>query len=577
MKRSGNIIIKVFLGWIGICVFAVTWTLEILGNPQETNSQTRFKSQNFNQVGSSRGRINEVDFQINYAVFFTERTESVNVILSIPDSLADRQKVSEVQYSQPPERTWQKNEITYADFRFDNSKKQHTLRISGKVDIYRYDLATAISQGPRALPANPDLQKFLASEPHLEVDSEPIQQMAAQISAGNQVELVKQIHRHVTGHLKYVFIEDSRGALWAARSGRGDCNEYSSLFVALCRAKRIPARLAFGYSTSWTNTPRHAWAEAYLREYGWVPFDPSFNKQPFSDPAKLKPIYFYLSRDRTNPISQGGFEIRFAGDRPIITQTFTVNDQVIDTIGADDPNERKILDSPLYASLERQRRIFELGQKLRNDPLDIKTAQELARLREQQQLDRQAALKALILGLQAYQADRHIAAARWLEKAIQSPQALDLARTYLTTETLEQIRAKCHQRNIQALCPVCGGTHRADCSTCKGTGFVLCSECKGRGEHRHPNFKKRPPGYRGKIPTIPCPTCKGLGQVPCSKCRGYGEVNCERCSEEAATVDQVKTKRLTDEIHKLIRAVRYYQAGGIDLNASAAGLPYRLN
>ena len=45
--------------------------------------------------------------------------------------------------------------------------------------------------------------------------------------------------------------------------------------------------------------------------------------------------------------------------------------------------------------------------------------------------------------------------------------------------------------------------------------------------------------------------------------------------EEAATVDQVKKNLLADEIHKLIRAVRYYQAGGIDLNASAAGLPYR--
>jgi transglutaminase-like putative cysteine protease len=569
MNYSGNIIVKVFLTWIGIYVFFTgSGTLEVHGNPQETNSQARIKSRNFNQVPSTRGRINEVNFQINYAVFFAERTESANVILSIPDSLPDRQKIYDLQYSQPPERTWQKNEIAYADFRFDNSKKQHTLRIAGKVDLYRYDLDTAIAQGPRALPENPDVSKYLLSEPHLECDAEPIRQMADQIAAGNQVELVKKIHQYVASHLKYVFIEDSRGALWAARSGRGDCNEYSSLFVALCRAKRIPARLAFGYSTSWTNTPRHVWAEVYLNEYGWVPFDPSYNKHPASDPAKLKPIYFYLSRDRSNPIAQGGFEIRFAGDRPIVTQTFTVNDQVIDAIGADDPNERKFLDSPLYASLERQRRIFELGQKLRNDPLDIKTAQELARLREQQQLDRQAALKALILGLRAYQADRYIAAARWLEKAIQSPQVQDLACTYLTTETLEQIRATCHQRNTQALCPVCGGTLRADCSACKGTGFVLCPECKGRGEHRHPNFKTRPPGYRGKIPTVPCPTCKGLGQVQCSSCRGYGTVECERCSTQSAAVDQQKTKSLNDEIQKLSRAVRYFQAGGIDLNAS---------
>ncbi len=558
-------------------MIAGSWIAAVPGNPRGANPEIRLQSRNFNLADSLRGQINEVDFQIHYAIFLGNRTEHVNVILSIPGSLADRQKVYEVQYSQPPERTWQNNEITYADFRFDNTKQQHTLRISGKVDIYRYDLATAILQGSRALPVNPDLEKYLVSEPGLESDSEPIQQMAAQISAGNQIELVKQIHQNVTAHLKYVFIEDTRGALWAARSGRGDCNEYSSLFVALCRAKRIPARPVFGYSTSWTNTPRHAWAEAYLSKYGWAPFDPSFNKNSFSDPAKLKPIYFYLSRDRSDPISQGGFEIRFAGDRPIVTQTFTVNDQVIDTVGVDDPNARKILESPLYAPLDRQRRIFELGQTLRNDPLDIKTAQELSRLREQQQRDQQSALKALILGLQAYQADRYIAASRWLEKAIQSPKILDLARIHLTTETLEQIRATCHRMNTQALCPVCGGTHKADCSTCKGTGFILCPDCKGRGELRHPNFKTRPPGYRGKIPMAPCPACKRLGQIQCSSCQGYGEVKCERCSEAAGTVDPVKKERLADEIQNLIRAVRYYQAGGIDLNASAAGLPNRSN
>ncbi len=569
--------LKTFLTCISGCIFTLLGILAVRGNPQGANSQTRLKSRNYHQVGSSGGRINKVDFQINYAIFLGKRTEHVNVILSVPGSFPDRQKVYDLQYSQPPERTWQNNEITYADFRFDNSKRQHTLRISGKVDIYRYDLATAIAQGTRALPANPDVQKFLVSAPGLECESEPIRRIAAQIPAGNQIEQIKKIHQYVTSHLKYVFIEESRGALWAAQSGRGDCNEYASLFVALCRAKRIPARLAFGYSTSWTNTPRHAWAEAYLTGYGWVPFDPSFNKHPFSDPTKLKPIYFYLSRDRSDPISQGGFELRYAGDRPMVTQTFTVNDQMIDTIGADDPNERKFLDSPLYASLERQRRIFELGQKLRNDPLDIKTAQELSHLREQQQRDRQSALKALILGLQAYQAERYIAAARWLEKAIQSPHVQDLAHTYLTTQTLEQIRATCHQMNTQTLCPVCGGTHRADCSTCQGTGFVLCPECKGRGEHRHPAFKRRPPGYRGKIPMIPCPTCKGLGQIPCATCQGYGEVKCPHCSDQAALVDPVKKERLAHEIKTLTQAVRYYQAGGIDLNAPIAGLPYRSN
>jgi len=565
MKRSFDIIVKMKLIWLLGFNFVVARALPA----QEIVRSQKIKLRN--------PQVNRVNFEVNYALFLAERTQSVNLILSIPDSISNRQKVYELQYSQAPERTWREKEIRYADFQFDNSHKQQRLRITGKVEIYRYDLATAISRGQKELPADPDLRNYLSSEPGLEVESEAIQQMASQISAGNQIDLVQHIHRYVTGHLKYVFFEDSRGALWAARNGRGDCNEYSSLFVALCRAKQIPARLAFGYSTSWTNTPRHAWAEAYLTGHGWVPFDPSFNKYPYSDPAKLKPIYFCLSRDSTHPIAQGGFEMRFMGDRPMVTQTFIVNDQVIDTLGTADPNERHILDSPLYAALDRQRRMFELGQTLRNDPLDIKTAQALWQLREQAQLDEQSALQSLILGLEAYQAERYIAAARWLEKAIQSPRVLDLARTYLATESLEQIRDQCHRINTKALCPVCGGTRKADCSVCKGTGFVLCTACKGRGEVRHPNFPKRPSGYRGKIPMIPCPACKRFGQVPCSNCRGYGEVKCEHCTDPGETVDPVKKQRLADEIQELVRAVRYFQAGGLDLHDFPVGLPYQPN
>jgi transglutaminase superfamily protein len=524
--------------------------------------------------GANR-QTNKVKFEINYGIFLADGTQSVNVILSVPKSIPDRQEVYDIHYSQPPVRNWEKNEVSYADFFFDNSKKQYTLRISGKVDIYRYDLDTAISLGKKNVPANPDVQKFLVAERGLEVDAEPIQQMAAQITAGNQIDLVKEIHRRVTGHLKYVFFEDNRGALWALQSGKGDCNEYSSLFAALCRAKRIPARSAFGYCTSWTNTPRHAWAEAYLDGYGWVPFDPSYNKFPFSNLGKLKPIYFYLSRDHTNPISQGGFELRFKGVRPIINQTFIVNDQVIDTIGTGDPNQKKILNSPMYAALERQRLIFELGQKLRNDPLDIKIAQELGQLRKQVQLDEQTALKALVLGLEAYQAQRHIAAGRWLEKAIQTPRTLDLTRTYLKTQTLDQIRETCHQMNTKPLCPECGGTRRADCNACKGTGFTLCSECKGRGEHRHPNFKQRPKGYKGRIPMVVCPSCKRFGQVQCKTCQGYGVLGCQSCADQIANQDQTLQRKVNEEIQALIQAVRYFQAGGIDLNESHLGLPFR--
>ena len=64
---------------------------------------------------------------------------------------------------------------------------------------------------------------------------------------------------------------------------KGDCKDFASAFVVLCRSAGIPARMVFGYNpgdfdpVSGTRQIRpkhaHAWGEAYIPDYGWVPFD----------------------------------------------------------------------------------------------------------------------------------------------------------------------------------------------------------------------------------------------------------------------------------------------------------------
>jgi len=64
--------------------------------------------------------------------------------------------------------------------------------------------------------------------------------------------------------------------LWALEKRLGDCSEYSYLFVALCRAAGIPARIQAGFAFHSENEvleDGHMWAEYYLENYGWVPVD----------------------------------------------------------------------------------------------------------------------------------------------------------------------------------------------------------------------------------------------------------------------------------------------------------------
>ena len=63
------------------------------------------------------------------------------------------------------------------------------------------------------------------------------------------------IYDHVRDNVEY---RNGRlkGALAALRDGHGDCEELSSLFIAVCRANKIPAR------TIWV--PNHCYPEFYL-------------------------------------------------------------------------------------------------------------------------------------------------------------------------------------------------------------------------------------------------------------------------------------------------------------------------
>ena len=120
-----------------------------------------------------------------------------------------------------------------------------------------------------------------------------------------------------------------RGAVSALKIKKGDCSEYSDLFVALCRAKDIPARVVTGVSVqSDTKTAKHNWAEVYLKNYGWVPFDPSKGDVRFTALKErlfktLEPTYIYFSHIRNDDILDGFHYCKFTyfGDPIIVTDS----------------------------------------------------------------------------------------------------------------------------------------------------------------------------------------------------------------------------------------------------------------
>lgn len=83
-----------------------------------------------------------------------------------------------------------------------------------------------------------------------------------------------RLARWVFDHLEKASCDVAQAsALQILEERRGDCSEHALLYVALCRAAGIPARLCSGYVHIGSDWGSHAWAEIWLGR--WLGADPT--------------------------------------------------------------------------------------------------------------------------------------------------------------------------------------------------------------------------------------------------------------------------------------------------------------
>jgi transglutaminase-like putative cysteine protease len=171
------------------------------------------------------------------------------------------------------------------------------------VETKRRPLLTSFVR-PEALRSSSFLDQhieYLSPSPHADWGQElaRVARQTIDVAGDDVVGWVLALHRLVGARLTYapgstyvgVDVDD------VLQSGKGVCQDFSHLAVALCRAAGIPARYVSGYlftvddssgadlgpgEGDVVNVQTHAWFEAAVPGVGWLALDPT-NRQEVSD------------------------------------------------------------------------------------------------------------------------------------------------------------------------------------------------------------------------------------------------------------------------------------------------------
>ncbi|HEY44496.1 MAG TPA: transglutaminase domain-containing protein [Anaerolineae bacterium] len=155
--------------------------------------------------------------------------------------------------------------------------------------------------------SNPLYAMYTRPERFIEVSDPEIVALADQVVGAetNPYLIARSFYDYVVDTAQYKLLgEGLAGAKSLCTGGTGECGDYSALFVALCRAKGIPARPIVGYWAINGIDQTHVWAEFYVEPFGWVPVDPTIGQ---FEPGKRD--YYFGNMDNQRVILNKGYNI----------------------------------------------------------------------------------------------------------------------------------------------------------------------------------------------------------------------------------------------------------------------------
>ncbi len=140
------------------------------------------------------------------------------------------------------------------------------------------------------LPADGGFAQWTQPEPLVQSEDRTIREVSRRIQTARDIGkstrrvdldprvVAERLNQWVFANLEKKVSLSVPSAIEVLRRHRGDCNEHTTLYIALARAAGLPARGAAGLVYVGGKFYYHAWPEVYLGT--WVPVDPTFGQFP---------------------------------------------------------------------------------------------------------------------------------------------------------------------------------------------------------------------------------------------------------------------------------------------------------
>ncbi len=243
-----------------------------------------------NETGS-KPNITETEFVISYDVeriqtswlkslfdrSSSQKSKKTKLWINLPQTLPDKQEVTKISFRPEPSRRFKNNGNDYVEYEFNLPRKTAHFQISVQAKIFQSNLTTIMHSSSATTETDPNLDSYLVHERMIEKDHPLIQDLASKISGEDRLDTIREIFHFVPTYLSIDLMKAKGvGAAKTAETKKGMCIDYCDFFVALCRARDIPARVAAGFKCDFTVSPKHSWIEVYVEPHGWISLDPTF-------------------------------------------------------------------------------------------------------------------------------------------------------------------------------------------------------------------------------------------------------------------------------------------------------------